>query len=189
MAKTEDSFPLPPDEEDERPTQGYQLNENKKDVKIEPEQPNPEDSYVFIPSKSYAHPPIMGQMPTDQGIALINDAANYLAGNTDTASQEMLQNMLKAVRNLKTSKPASSASSSRPAQPAWPAYLANFEDAPPADAAMEDAAEDLPAKIAEANKVDLEEDETDYGFGDKGKTTNTKFNHELDVRRSVQGYS
>ena len=72
--KAEDSLPFPPDEEDERPTQGYQLNENKKDVNIEPEQPNPEDSYVFIPLKPYAHPPIMDQMPTDQRIALISDA-------------------------------------------------------------------------------------------------------------------
>ena len=106
----------------------------------------------------------MDQMPTDQRIALISDAVNYLADNTDTESQEMLQNMLKAVHNLKTSRSASFASSSRPAQPAWLAYLAIFENAPPADAAMGDAAEDSPAKIDEANKVDLEEDECDFDF-------------------------
>ena len=74
--KTEGSLPLPPDEEDERPTKGYELNENKKDVKIEPGQPNPDDSYVFVPSQSYEHPPIMDQMPTNRRIALINDAVN-----------------------------------------------------------------------------------------------------------------
>ena len=163
--KTEDSLPLPPDEEDERPTKGYELNEDKKDVNIEPEQPNPDDSYVFVPSKSYEHPPIMDQMPTDQRIALISDAVNYFAGNTDSESQKMLQNMLKAVRNLKTSKPASSSSSSsRPTQPAWLTYLAKFEDAPPADAVMGDAAEDSPAKIDDPNKVDSEEDDIDYDF-------------------------
>ena len=149
-SRTEDSLPLPLDEENERPSQGYQLNENKKDVKTEPEQPNPDASYVFIPSKPYAHPPIMDQMPTDQRIALISDAVNCLAGNTDPASQEMLHDMLEAAHNLKSSK---SASSSKPAQPAQPAYLANFEDAPPADAAMEDAAEDSPAEIAEAKST------------------------------------
>ena len=164
MAKTEDSLPFPPGEEDERPTQGYQLNENEKDVKIEPEQPNPDDSYVSFPAKPYAHPLIMDQMPTDQRIALISDAVNYLADNTDTESQEMLQNMLEVVRNLKIARSTSSASSSKPARPAWLAYLANFEVAPRADAAMGDAAEDSPAKIDEANKVDLEEDEIDYGF-------------------------
>ena len=163
--KTEDSLPFPPGEEDEGPTQGYQLNENEKDVKIEPEQPNPDDSYVFFPVKPYAHPPIIDQMPTDQRIALIIDSVNYLADNMDTESQEMLQNMLKAVHNFKTSKSASSASSSsKPAQPAWPACLANFEGAPPADAAMGDAAEDSPAKLDEANKVDLEEDGCDFDF-------------------------
>ena len=194
MVKTEDSPPLPPGE-GERPSQGYQLNENKKDVKAEPEQPDPDASYVLISSKPYAHPPIMDQMPADQRIALISDAVSYFAGNTDPASQEMLQNMLEAVRNLKSSKLASSASPSKPieeapaagAQPAWPAYLANFKEAHPADAAMEDAVEDSPAKIAEANKVCLEGDEIDYGFGDKQKTTSIKFNHELDAQRSTQG--
>ena len=104
-------------------------------------------------------------MPTDRRIALISDAVNYLADNTDTESQEMLQNMLKAVHNLKASKSASSASSSsKPAQLAWLAYLANFDDAPPADAAMGDAAEDSPTKIDDPNEVDLEEDECDFDF-------------------------
>ena len=153
--KTEDSLSLPPDE-DERPSQGYQMNENKKDVNIEPEQFDPDASYMFIQSERYAHPPIMDQMPTDQRIALLSDAVSYLIGNTDPGSQEMLQNMLDACHNLRSSKSASSAPTAKP-----------VEEAPAADAAMEDAAEDSPAKIADDKKVDLEEDEIDYDFDSK----------------------
>ena len=166
--KTEDSLPLPPDE-DERPSQGYQMNENKKDVKIEPEQFDPDASYMFIQSERYAHPPIMDQMPTNQRITLLNDAVSFLVDNTDPESQNMLQDMLEAAHKLKSSRSTSSASSPKPveeapaagAPPVWPAYLAKFKDAPPADAAMEDAAEESPAKVADDKKVDLEEDEDD----------------------------
>ena len=66
----------------ERPSQGYEPNEDKKDVTIEPEKPNLDDSYMLIStSKSYANPPIMDQMPTEERLALINDAVNYLAGD------------------------------------------------------------------------------------------------------------
>ena len=158
-----------------RPSQGYELNENKKnDINIEPDQPDLDASYVPISPKPYAHPPIMDQMPTDQRITLLNDAVSYLVGNTDPESQKMLQDMLEAAHKLKSSKSTSSASSSKPveapaagAPPVWPAYLAKFKDAPPADAAMEDAAEESPAKVADDKKVDLEEGEDDCDFGDK----------------------
>ena len=103
-----------------RSTRGCELNEDKKDIKIEPEQPNLDDSYVLVPSESYEHPPIMDQMPTDQRIALISDAVNYLAGNTDSESQTRLQNTMKAVHDLKISKLTSSSSSSGPALLIWP---------------------------------------------------------------------
>ena len=99
----------------------------------------------------------MDQMPTEERIALISDAVNYMVGNTDPESQKMLQNMVKAVHDFKISKKSSSSSSaSGPSPPIWPNYLVeHVKETPPADAVMEDA--DSPAKIDDADKVSLSE--------------------------------
>ena len=158
--KTEDS--LPPPSEDDRSTKGYEPNENKKVIKIEPkEQPNPDDSYVLVQPAPYEQLPIMDQMPTDERIALISDAVNYIVGNTDPESQKFLQNMMKAVHDLKISKKSSSSSSSsRPSLPVWPNYLTeHLKVPPPASAVMEDA--DSPAKVDDAHKVSPSESDND----------------------------
>ena len=115
----------------------------------------------------------MDQMPTDQRIALISDAVNYMVGDTDPESQKMLQNMMKAVHNLKISKMASSSSSSSsssgPALPILLNYLAkHVEEASPADAVTGDATTDSPAKVDDPNRVSLSESDNDIDF-DKQK--------------------
>ena len=161
LIKTEDSPPLP--EEDHRSTMGYEPNDNTKNIKIEPkEQPNPDESYVHVQSAPYEQPPIMDQMPTGKRIALITDAVNHIADNTDAESQKLLQNMLKAVNDLKISQKSfsSSSSSSRPSLPIWPQHLTkHVNETSPADAIMEDA--DSPAKIDDANKVSPSESDND----------------------------
>ena len=87
---------------------------------------------------------------------------NYITGDTDPESQKFLQNMMKAVHDLKISKKSSSSSSSSsgPSLPIWPHYLAkHVKETPPADAVMEDA-ESL-AKVDDAHKVSLSESDND----------------------------
>ena len=104
----------------------------------------------------------MDQMPTDQRIALISDAVNYLVGNTDSESQKCCRIMVKAVHDPKISKMASSSSSSGPALLIWLNYLAkHVEEASPADAAMGDATTDSPAKVDDPNRVSLSESYND----------------------------
>ena len=74
--------------------------------------------------------------------------------------------MLKAVHSLKTSRLHHHHHRHRDLRSllGLRTYLANLEDAPPADAVMGDAAADSPAKIDDPNEVDLEEDDIDYDF-------------------------
>ena len=113
-------------------------------------------------SAPYEQPPIMDQMPTRERIALIIDAVNHIADNTDPGSKKFLQNMVKVVHDFKISqKPfSSSSSSSGNPLPIWPQHLAkHVNETSPADAVMADA--DSPAKIDDANKVSLSESDND----------------------------
>ena len=161
LIQTEDSLTLP--EEDNISTKGYEPNEDTKNIKIEPkEQPNPDENYVLVQSAPYEQPPIMDQMPTGERIALIIDAVNHIADNTDPESHKFLQNMMKAVYDLKISQKSSSSSSSSSGYPlpTWLQHLAkHVNETSPADAVMADA--DSPAKIDDANKVSLSESDND----------------------------
>ena len=104
----------------------------------------------------------MDQMPTGERIALIIDAVNHIADNTDSESQKCLQNVVKAVHGLKISQKSSSPSSSSSGPPLqiWPQHLAkHVSETSPADAVVEDA--DSPAKIDDAHKVSLSESDND----------------------------
>ena len=103
----------------------------------------------------------MDQMPTGTRIALIIEAVNHIADNTDPESQKFLQNMMKVIHDLKISqKFSSSSSSSGKPLPIWPQHLAkHVNENSPADAVMTDA--DSPAKIDDANRVSLSESDND----------------------------
>ena len=97
----------------------------------------------------------------------------------------MLQNIVKAVHDLKISKmTSSSSSSSGPALPIWPDYLAkHVEEAPPADAVMGDATTDSPPRSTTPTEpVSVSLTTTSMSTG-RRRPFNTKFDHELNTEK------
>ena len=150
LIKTEDSLLLP--EEDHRSTAGFELTENAKNIKTEPiDPPSPDESFVLVKPASYEKPPVRDQMSTEARISLIIDAVNHIADNTDPESQTFLQNMMKAIHDLKISQKSSSSSSSS-------SGVKRTKENSTADAVMADVNS---PKIDDAHRVSLSESDND----------------------------
>ena len=137
-------------DEDERPSLGYAIKEDKKAIKYEGHSP---DKQPESDTKS----PNMNEMEVDEQVASLNDAVATLAKETDSDSKKILQNILDLAHSVKkTNKLNPAASSSRP----------STEAAPPADAKAENKIAGQ-TEVEEKYKVDLDtSDESEHGKGD-----------------------
>jgi hypothetical protein len=133
-------------DEDERPSLGYKINEDKNIIKYEGHSP---DTQPESDTKS----PTMDEMDVDERIASLNDAVATLAKETDPDSQKILQNILDFAHSVKkTNKLNPAASSSRPSTKAAPPAVAKAENKIAGQ-----------TEIEEKNRVDLEEsDESEH---------------------------